>query len=191
MYVLGPPTVLLPLLLTRVRAMLTLSRGVRARLDLCRRPQPSKLSRMGPLDNRLDPAGDLNGRLPSVVETNVVRCTPTIVVSVQRLTIRLYLRHLWTSDRVDIVNKENIIVLLIVLLMIEIDVIDVNLDLVLVLDLVLDLDLVRLSIDRRPPLVGNDRGLIDLLDRRPLHDLGFWIQQYWLQLRLSLLRLSI
>ena len=106
-----------------------------------------------------------------MVETNVVRHLVTIDVNVPRLTLGLHLRHLSTGIRVDIENNENIVELLIVLLMIEIDVIVVNLD----QSLVLDLDLVRLSIDRLPPLVGNDRGLIDLLDRPPLHVLGHWI----------------
>ena len=121
MYVLGPPTVLRPLLSTRVRAMLTLTLGDRVRLDLCRRPPPSMSTREGPLDHRLGPAGDSNGRLPPVVETNVVRYTLTIDVNVPRLMIGPYLRHLSTGIRV--IDNESIVVLLIVLLMTVIDVI--------------------------------------------------------------------
>ena len=109
--------------------------------------------------------------LPPMVETNIVRYLVTIDVNVSRLSLGLHLRHLSTVIRVDFENNEIVVELLIVLLMVEIDLFVCH----LVQSLVLDLDLVRLSIDRLPPLVGNDRGLIDLLDRPPLHVLGRWI----------------
>ena len=104
-----------------------------------------------------------------MVETNIVRYLVTIDVNVSRLSLGLHLRHLSTVIRVDFENNEFVVELLFVLLMVEIDLFVCHLVQSLVLDLV------RLSIDRFPPLVGNDRGLIDLLDRPPLHVLGRWI----------------
>ena len=63
------------------------------------------------------------------------------------------------------IDNESIVVLLFVLLLTVIDVIVWSHG----RSLVLDLYLVCLSTDRLPPLVGNDRGRIDLIVRPPMH----------------------
>ena len=174
MFGLGPPTVLRPLLSTRVRAWLdppTL--GTRVRLDLCRRPHPTMSTWAGPLDSRLGPAGVPNGRLTPVEVRNVDHHTVMIDVNVQGSTISLpRLRQPSTSVR-RIDNGRNVV------LMTVTDVTVRSHGRSPVPDPVL----VRLSTDRLPPLVGNDLGHTGLTGRPLLHVLVFWTQLCWLLLR--------